>query len=207
MRGMNMRALAPVALPALLLLSGCATMKYQGTPPPKVAVLPFDTLSNDVGSSEAVRKVVWERFKQFGFVVAPLDQIDASLRPLGITQGGQIRSATHEKLFAATGADLLCYGLVEKFEHVTLGVVEKRAVKVSARLVNKSGTNVWNQTRESSKSESNLGALSSFGSLGSALGGQLKDKLIEGAILGKLAPETNACVNQLVKSLPRQGLL
>lgn len=201
------RRLAVLFLPVVL-LSGCASVQHQyaGTPPPKVAVLPFDSLSNDVNAPEVVRKALWERFRQFGFVVAPLDQIDAALRPLGISQGGQIRSTTYEKLFAATGADLLCYGLIAKFEHVTLGVVEKRAVKVSARLVNKAGADVWNQTRESSRSDSNLGSLSSFGSLGTAVGGQLKDKLIEGALVGKLKPETNDVVNQLVHSLPTQGL-
>jgi hypothetical protein len=188
-------------------LAGCAAApKYQGTPPPNVAVLPFDSMSNDVGAPEAVRKVVWEKFKAFGFIVAPLDQIDAALRPLGVTQGGQLRATTPEKLVAATGADLLCYGMVEKFDHVTLGIVEKRVVRLNARLVNGEGTVLWNRTRESSKSDSDLGAMSSLGSLGKAIGGQLKDKVIEGALVGKLRPETDDCVNALVKSLPKQGL-
>lgn len=204
---MTTRRSALRLLPAVFFLSGCASLyRYEGTPPPKVAVLPFETMSNDVNSSEAVRKAVWERFKQFGFVVAPLDQIDAAIRPLGISQGGQLRATTAEKLAAATGADLLCYGMVVKFDHITLGVVEKRDVKVTARLTSRTGTNVWSQTREASKSESHFGSLSSFGSLTSTLGGQLRDKLIEGAIVGKLAPETNAVVEQLVRSLPRQGL-
>ncbi len=204
---MMTRRLALLLLPAVILLSGCATMKYSGTPPPKVAVLPFDSMSNDVNAPDVVRRAMWERFKQFGFTVASIEEIDAAIRPLGIAQGGHLRATTPEKLLAATGADLLCYGMVEKFEHITLGVVEKRAVKVNARLVNKAGTNVWNQTREASKSESNFGSLSSLGSLGSAIGGQLKDKLIEGALVGKLKPETNAVVHQLVKSLPKKGLI
>ncbi|MEK7765025.1 MAG: GNA1162 family protein [bacterium] len=195
-----------LSLAGLALLAGCAvTPAYHG-PPPRVAILPFDNRTNDVSAPDYVRGIMWERLKQFGWIVPPLADVDAALRPLGVTQGGQLRTVTPEQLTAATGADLVLYATIEQFTHITAGVAEKRAVKISARLVDAAGRHRWAKTRTAGKSDVTLGAASSLGAFGRSLGVQLRDKLVEGAFAHKLAAETRSCVNALVSSLPRRGL-
>lgn len=194
----------PLAAGLLLAFAcGCSSAPRRPVAPPRrLAVLPFDNRTNDAGAADYVRNVMAQRLPARRFTVLPQAGVDDALRNLGVSQGGQLGVTTPGRVAAATGAELLLYGRVEQFTYITAGVAEKRAVKVSARLVDPSGRVHWAATRSSSNGGLDPGAASSLGAFGRALGGQLTEKLVEGAVSHRLAPETRACVDALIVSIP-----
>ena len=88
---------------AVILLAGCAVKPKMISPnyaaPARIAVLPMSNQSNDLKGPEYVREVFIRNLESRGYVVASVKETDELLRTkLGITDGGQLRSTTAEKI-------------------------------------------------------------------------------------------------------------
>ena len=88
----------------IFLLTGCAPkakfVKPDNCwqPPQKVAILPFDNLSNDEEGPGLVRTLFVEKLADKGFILQDCQETDNILRDLGITYGGQLKSIKRESL-------------------------------------------------------------------------------------------------------------
>lgn len=102
---------------------------------PRVAVLPFDNQSTDVGAQDVMRKLAAENFEKRGYPALPADEVDAKLSALGVSEGGQLPAFRPEELGRALGVDLLCYGDVEDFTFQNLGFVVRKSVALRVKVV------------------------------------------------------------------------
>src|SRR6185295_7765543 len=152
-----MRKLLP-----LLLLAGCATAapapKHTVPFPKKVALLPLNNGSLDVTAPELMRNLLDSDLAATSVDTISVHEIDDKLRAMGITDGGQIRSVTAQKLGPALGADGLLYGEIDEFKGVNVGVYVNRVVDVRLWLVDaQTGQTLWESKRRKAKTEARLG--------------------------------------------------
>ena len=138
---------------AFFSLAGCAAgPKYISKdfqPPAKVAILPFGNETNDVSGPEIVRKLLADLIPKRGYEPLDSETVDKVLREkFGITDGGQLGSATPRKLAEALKVDGLLYGNLLTFTDLPLGYVRKRTVSANLKLYDgKSGELIWEDQR------------------------------------------------------------
>lgn len=191
---------------AALLVGGCAAkpefIKKPYNPPSRVAVLPFDNMSNSVEAPVFMQKLVHDALVSGGYSVMSMDETAAKLKEAGITQGGQEKSKTPQELARILGASAVLYGTVKSFSYVTLGVYMKREVGVAAELVGADGEKQWKHTAVAKREEFSLKASETLGNMAKAMGTQLVVKLLEKLISHPLYPEMRRCVHDLTMTLP-----
>lgn len=107
----------------------------RAAPDARVAVLPFDNQSTDLGAADVMRALAAEGFGRRGYLPLPAGEVDAKLSGLGISEGGQLPGVPAADLARALGADLLCYGDVEDFTFQNLGFVVRKSVILRLKLV------------------------------------------------------------------------
>jgi hypothetical protein len=137
------RARPAVLACAALLAAGCTSFRpsvtvspaLRGWPDARVAVLPFDNQSTDLGAADVMRRLAVEEFSKRGYQPLPLEEVDGKLAGLGVSEGGQLPSVKPEDLAKALGADLLCYGDVQDFTFQNLGFVIRKNVALNVRLL------------------------------------------------------------------------
>lgn len=144
----NAAAFCPVLfLLAAHLASGCSPgrKEVQKTIPPFViALLPFGNQSNDVEASRKVRIALFDEMRSRGFRLVELDGIDASLKELEISDGGQLGSVVLEKIREKISADLFCYGTVIEFGFKSAVALSQRKVEIQLKFADgRSGQWVW----------------------------------------------------------------
>ena len=138
-----------VLLGALAVLAGCSAgpsyIVKDFIPPRTLAVLPFTNETNDIEAPGLVRKVLMEVLPQHGYAPLDMDKVDSVLKErFGITDGGQLGSASPENLGKALAADGLLYGNVLSFQDLPLGYVRKKTVKIYLKILDpKTGTLLW----------------------------------------------------------------
>jgi len=195
----------PLVLAALL-AGGCAAkpefIKKPYGPPSRVAVLPFDNMSNSVEAPVFMQKLVHDALVSGGYAVISMDETAAKLKEAGITQGGQEKSKTPQELARILGASAVLYGTVKSFSYLTLGVYMKREVGVTAELVGVDGEKQWKHTAVAKREEFSLKASETLGNMAKAVGTQLVIKLLEKLISHPLYPEMQRCVHDLTMTLP-----
>ncbi|OGR88609.1 MAG: hypothetical protein A3A86_01405 [Elusimicrobia bacterium RIFCSPLOWO2_01_FULL_60_11] len=147
-----------------VLLAGCAAgpgyIIKDFTPPRALAVLPFTNETNDIEAPGWVRKALIEVLPRHGY--APLDSslVDEVLKErFGITDGGQLGSATPQNLGKALAADGLLYGNVLSFQDLPLGFYRKKTVKINLKILDsKTGELLWEAEKGWTTPEVNLNA-------------------------------------------------
>lgn len=124
-----------------LVLIGCTStrslLKSETTDPPaKIAVMPIDNYTNDVGGSQILRQVIQatlaENYK--GYEVQSLEETDKLLRDAGITDGGQLNVFHPIELSEILGVDGLLYLRLNELELLTLPFYHVRRVDLTYRL-------------------------------------------------------------------------
>lgn len=134
------RLMAPPSAPA----AASATSFYR----PALAVLPFSNQTVDLRAHDYLRLKVFELLAQRGYNVLPLTKIDENLRNHDIEEGGQLNLLVPPKLAAAVEADRILYGDVEEFKVVNVGVFYKRQVRLTLKLLDRSGHELWETTAQ-----------------------------------------------------------
>ncbi len=122
----------------IIMFTGCnaATKKIQIPHSQAViAILPFDNQSTNIEASDKVRSAVYTELKERGYALVGLDTIDDTLKQLGISEGGQLKAVSAEKLRAGIQADLFCYGNVLDFNFKSIVALSQRKVALELRFV------------------------------------------------------------------------
>ncbi len=110
--------------------SGCAG-NWFGV---KTAVLPFTDETTSIDGPPLVRSLLYERLRESGYDLVPLEAADEALRRHGFTQGGQLAAAKPEEIAAWLGAGRLVYGELTDFGEIMAGVYNRRIVKGSVKI-------------------------------------------------------------------------
>ena len=197
----------PVAA-ALLFFVGCAgpsaasrakILEFYPQGSPKAAVLLFDNQSVDVGAPASLRKMVVSRLRQMGYDVMELERVDAGLKKLGITDGGQLGSASPEALGRALGVPGLFYGTIEDFTFTNVGFWVKRRVRLRLRFIAASGEQVlWENVGEGSTNKMTL----KKNEAGRRFIRGMAEKALENMFDSALAKESKEAVERVLYKLP-----
>ncbi len=137
-----------------------------------LAVLPFSDETTSVDGPENLRRMAARALEAGGYLVIPLDEVDAALRRHGFSQGGQLKLGTAEKFAAWTGAQRLLFGHVAEFRNIMLGVYGRREVSGNLRLWDKTEGEILSVSPDVVREETAKGdraAANFFGELASAL--------------------------------------
>lgn len=124
-----------------LLLAACAARPAYFIAPgfaptgEAVALLPFENETLDLAAEDYLYKLVAERMAARGYSLIQGEPVLEGLKRIGITDAGQMASATPEIIGRAVGAGLLCYGVIEDFTFQNLGFVVRKSVKLRLKLV------------------------------------------------------------------------
>ncbi len=145
------------------LLKGLIQLKDTKVPAAKIlkssgtlAILLLDNETNDLDAPVKIRKNLMDRAQNLGMKALPLDEIDEKLKMMGLTDGGQFRSTTPQKLGKELKADYLVMGSVEEFKSIP-----GKDVKAALKLVYApSGETLYEKTLQVQEEEKNL--LNSF---------------------------------------------
>ena len=185
-------------------VNGCALkpkmIASNYVPPKKIAVLPMSNQSNDLKGPEYIRKELVRHLQKRGYTVFPVQETDEILRTkLGINDGGQLNSTTPEKVGEALGADGLIYGDLINFKFVNVGFYQNRLVEAHFKMIDKSGTPLWEDQRKSSRKE----IQTSLKGAGNALARGLAEKAVENMAGVPLWEDVQAVVRMTVSTLPR----
>ncbi|OGR41664.1 MAG: hypothetical protein A2X35_12365 [Elusimicrobia bacterium GWA2_61_42] len=168
---------------------------------PRVAVLPFDNQSTDVGAPDVMRKLAAENFEKRGYPALPADEVDAKLSALGVSEGGQLPAFKPEELGRALGVDLLCYGDVEDFTFQNLGFVVRKSVALRVKVVSAAtGETLY----EGSGSGKDIKIFFDKDEAKAAFVEQLAVKLVQNILKTPLKKEADKAAWKALDSLPRR---
>ncbi|KAF0127427.1 MAG: hypothetical protein FD189_174 [Elusimicrobia bacterium] len=104
-------------------------------PAEPVALLPFENETVDLAAEDYLYKLAAERIAARGYSLIQGEPVMEGLKGIGITDAGQMASATPEIIGRAVGSGLLCYGVIEDFTFQNLGFVVRKSVKLRLKLV------------------------------------------------------------------------
>ena len=168
---------------------------------PRVAVLPFDNQSTDVGAADMMRALAAEGFEKRGYAYLPLAEADAKLSALGVSEGGQLPGLKPAEIGRALGADLLCYGDVQDFTFQNLGFVVRKSVVLNVRIVSAStGETLY----EGSGSGKDLKLYFTKDEAKAAFVEQLAVRLVQNILKAPLKREAEAAAWKALDRLPRR---
>ena len=168
---------------------------------PRVAVLPFDNQSTDVGAPDVMRKLAAENFEKRGYPALPADEVDAKLSALGVSEGGQLPAFKPEELGRALGVDLLCYGDVEDFTFQNLGFVVRKSVALRVKVVSAATGGTLYEVSGSGK---DIKIFFDKDEAKAAFVEQLAVKLVQNILKTPLKKEADKAAWKALDSLPRR---
>jgi hypothetical protein len=197
---------AGLLLLAVLSLSGCPSgarpyIKSGFRVPGRVAVLPLNNMTNSLGGALYVRDKLTEYVRNVrGWEVADEAKVDAGLRTLAITDGGQLNASTPQKISGAVGAPVLLYTDLVDFGYTTLGFINTKKCRARIRVVDgASGELLYSAEGHGAESGTAVTGQGALEAGAGALGGQLADK----AVGRPLANQVQDMLDELFEWLPR----
>ena len=191
---------------ALLLIMSCASAPVFNAPfnrPIKIAVLPFENQTTDLPAGYLARLLFERSLRSKGYDVIDNGVVDNVLKEVfGITDGGQLNSASAKEIQTKMGVEGLLYGTVITAKYSTLGVYAKKEATLLAS-VKMDGKEVW--SKQKTVKETKLGSIAN--PLG-ALADQLIEKTIEktlSKLLGHpLSEQFEEIIQKMQKEMPRE---
>jgi hypothetical protein len=167
----------------------------------RVAVLPFDNQSTDVGAPDVMRRLAVEDFKKRGYQPLAEDEVDGKLSSLGVSEGGQLRGVKPEDLGRALGVDLLAYGDVEDFTFQNLGFVVRKAVALRVKIISAAtGETLY----EGAGSGKDIKVFFDRERAKAAFVEQMAVKLVQNILKTPLKKEAETAARKALDSLPRR---
>ncbi len=167
----------------------------------RVAVLPFDNQSTDVGAADIMRGLAAEGFEKRGYQYLPLAEVDGKLSGMGVSEGGQLPGLKPADIGRALGADLLCYGDVEDFTFQNLGFVVRKSVILRVKIVSaSSGETLY----EGTGSGKDIKVYFNKDEAKAAFVEQLAVKLVQNLLKTPLKREADAAAWKALDRLPRR---
>lgn len=168
------------------------------TAPVKAAVLPFANESNDMTADAVYRELFYLGLKEKGYDLIPMETVDAVMKEMGISEGGQLGAFKKTDLQKKLKADALFFGDLKQLTYLTVGIKKEKKVVAYASLYN-GDKKLWEDEKTYSEKEYNLNPLK-------GLQNQLIGKATEGALKDysghPFYNHIQFCVYQLQETLP-----
>ncbi len=139
------RRLSAAALLALFAAIGC---KPPAPPVPPlvntVAVLLFDTESNDLNAPDILQKYVQLALENSPYRPLDMKVVNETLNKAGIVDGGQLAIVDPVKVGRDLGVQALIFGNVESFDYTNVGYYASRKVTLELKMVDvATGATLW----------------------------------------------------------------
>ena len=208
MKKRGARSQRDLLCPLAFILCSCATggaylvsPSLRAAVDPRVAVLPFDNQSVDVGAADIMRGLAAEGFEKRGYPYLPLSEVDGKLSGMGVSEGGQLPWLKPADIGKALGADLLCYGDVEDFTFQNLGFVVRKSVILRVKIVSASTGETLYEGLGSGK---DLKVYFNKDEAKAAFVEQLAVKLLQNILKTPLRREAEAAAWKALDRLPRR---
>lgn len=197
---------SPKALTALaLLLLGCPSgggqyLRTGYRPPASLAVLPFDNHTTDLDGPVVARFWLDQRLTELkGYKTLPLDEVDAALNRLGVTDGGQLRALPPGRACSALGTEAVVTGDLLEFGTKTTGFLNVRQVSARFEMTDcRTGERLWSAEGHGASSTA---ATSASGAMRAGLK-SLASRFAEKAMGNPLREQTLDMVWNAVEFLP-----
>lgn len=167
----------------------------------RVAVLPFDNQSTDIGASDVMRKLAADGLGKRGYSPLPVQEVDVKLSALGVSEGGQLPGVKPGDLGRALGVDLLVYGDVEDFNFQNLGFLIRKSVALRLKIVSAaSGETLY----EGAGSGKDVKVFLDRDQAKAAFVEQMAVKLVQNILKTPLKKEAEAAARKALDGLPRR---
>jgi hypothetical protein len=173
----------------------------RAAPDVRIAVLPFDNQSTDIGAADIMRKLAAEGFGKRGYLPLPEGEMDGKLSGLGISEGGQLPGVKPEEIAKALGTDLLCYGDVEDFTFQNLGFMVRKTVTLKLKLISAATGEVLYEGTGSGK---DVKVYFNKDEAKAAFVEQLAVKLVQNILKSPLKREAETAAAKALDRLPRR---
>lgn len=171
------------ALLVLVFIGGCAITPPMipcnpANPIKRLAVLPMQNNTSDLGGAEMVRKKMVEALIKNYYNIKPIEETDQILRDsLGITLGGQLQMASIEKLKEALDVEGLMFGTLMNFEEITTGLYNGRKVRAKFKIVNAITQETFWSNGIGVKTQNSAGGLGGVAATAAANRGNKKEEI------------------------------
>ena len=161
----------------------------------RTAVLPFTDETTSIDGPPLVRSLLYERLRESGYNLLPLEDTDEVLRRHGFSDGGQLAAAKPENIAAWLGAGRLVSVDLTDFGEIMAGVYNRRTVKGSVK--------VWDAaTKEAVSFDESVVRVKTPKSFLGGMFGQLAKGLAERIKNKPLAYESGLFSTQAAGNLP-----
>lgn len=187
-------------LALFFLIAACApAKKTKPLPIETIAVLPFDSESNNIDAPEIMQRLVYLALKNQVYRVVDNDKTNAHLKEKGIQDGGQLPVLDPIKIAEDLNVQGLLYGNVESFSYTNLGFYLSRKVTLDLWLVDgTTGEKIWENTRTSSRREVYVDKEKAGGAFLKGLAEQALDKIFK----SPLSAEAMLVTRKTLSTLP-----
>lgn len=112
--------------------------------PKVIAVLPLSNSSLKFNAPIKSREIFQEKLSQKRYNLLPLEQVDSTLKELGVDSGNQVELYSSQKYAEVLGADTLIYGNVREYNTKYLIFYASVTVSLEFRMVDAaSGKILW----------------------------------------------------------------
>jgi len=175
---------------------------YGQKAPGRVAVLPFENESLDLNAPPMLRKLSRDKLALRGYPGPSLGSVDARLKELGVSDGGQLRALKPQTLGETLSADGLLYGVIEDFAHTDAGFGMKKLVRLRLKLVSAStGETIWENAADEKETDLRM----SKDDMTKGFAGSMGEKVVGNMTQRPLYPESVKVVEKLMRSLPMRA--
>lgn len=141
----------------VLLVTSCKVMPPKPPLVETVAVLLFDSESNDIDAPAIMQHLVYAALKKSSYKPLELNSVNETLEKAGIVDGGQLVIVDPVKLGKDLGVQALIFGYVESFDYTNIGFYLQRKVALGLRLVDvATGETLWENSGTGAHRELNL---------------------------------------------------
>jgi len=121
-------------------------------PPKRVAILPFENLTDKSEAFEIVRRSFYNHFASKKYQDAELHRVDHLLRKNGLFANQSFLKAAPAKLGKLLDVDGLIYGRITGFDRVFLGAYSQVAVELEAKMIRVSDNSMlWRAKHRAAK--------------------------------------------------------
>lgn len=192
-------------IPAFAGMTVCFLFSGCNIEPPKpplvetVAVLPFDSESNDLNAPEVMQSLVYWALKTSPYRVSDIKDTNEHLAEKGVVDGGQLPALDPVKIGKDLGVQALLYGYITNFDYTNVGFYRSRKVGLELKLVDvATGATLWENSGSMNNTKMTLDSKEAGNEFVKGVADQATDKLFK----TPLEEEAKISVQKALRTLP-----
>lgn len=195
----HLRSSLTILFFSAIIFSGC---KIEPPKPPLVqtmAVLPFDSESNDINAPDIMQRLVYLALKKTPYQLMDIDEVNSRLEKVGIVDGGQLAIVDPKKLGKDFGVQAVMFGYVNSFDYVNVGFYQQKKVGLELKLIDvATGATLWENESSAITPKVVLDSNEAKKEFGKGLAEQFVDKIFK----SPLEEEARAATIKTLSTLP-----